>query len=295
MNWDWIYRGETRTLDDAARSKVSGSFIRLPDGCTHYELAGPQSAEPVVLVHGFSVPYFIWDPTFGDLVSAGHRVLRYDLIGRGYSDRPRLPYNMDLFVRQLADLLDGLGMQTVNLVGLSMGGAIAAAFSVQYPEHVRRLVLIDPVGTEPYRSSLLYRLAMVPGLSEVLLGLVSTRTIVDSFARDFFDPAEVERYREPYRDQIEFKGFRRAILSTVRHHMVDGFPEIYRLLGELSMPVLLIWGREDRTLPVAHSEPIRRLVPRTEFHIIEHAGHVPHAEQPGVVLPLLLHFLDGND
>ncbi len=98
MNWDFIFRGETRDLDESTRAGAGGSFIRLSDGCTHYELGGPENGEAVVLVHGFSVPYFIWDPTFQALTSSGFRVLRFDLYGRGFSDRPRLEYALDLFV-----------------------------------------------------------------------------------------------------------------------------------------------------------------------------------------------------
>ena len=295
MNWDWIYRDERRVLDSATRAGADGSFVNLPDGCTHYQLGGPELADPVVLVHGFSVPYFIWDPTFDALTAAGCRVLRYDQFGRGYSDRPNTRYNIELFVRQLHDLLDTLGLRKVDLIGLSMGGAVSSAFTVEYPECVRTLVLIDPIGTEPYRPNLIYRLALIPGVSELLLSMVSTQSIVDAFARDFFDPAEVERYREPYRAQVQFKGFRRAILSTVRNKVVDGFPAVYERLGKLEIPVMLIWGKEDRTLPIAQSESIRRLVPRVDFRAIENAGHVPHAEQPGIVHPMILEFLNSND
>ena len=86
-----LYTGfdrESETLTDAVRSQVSGSFLRLADGVVHYELAGPPptvlDARTVVLIHGFSVPYYIWDPTFEALAQAGFRVLRYDLYGRGY-------------------------------------------------------------------------------------------------------------------------------------------------------------------------------------------------------------------
>src|SRR5512135_2050203 len=106
MNWDFIYRGETRELDDAARASAGGSFIDLPQGRTHYELTGPADRRPVVLVHGFSVPFFVWDPTFEALAAAGQRVLRYDLFGRGYSDRPHAHYDLAFFARQLGDLLD---------------------------------------------------------------------------------------------------------------------------------------------------------------------------------------------
>ena len=75
--------------------------MQLSQGYVHYELGGPVGGEKVVLVHGLSVPYYIWDPTFDALTEAGFRVLRYDLYGRGFSDRPKLRYDADLFDEQL--------------------------------------------------------------------------------------------------------------------------------------------------------------------------------------------------
>ncbi len=291
MNWDFLYRGETRDLDDAARSAAAGSFALLPEGCTHYELAGPERETPVVLVHGFSAPYFVWDTTFESLRLAGRRVLRYDLLGRGYSDRPRVRYNLGLFLHQLGNLLDALGMQEVDLVGLSMGGLIASAFTVQNHGRVRRLALIDPIGTQPMPLNWLYRAALLPGLSEVIVSLLGTDKMVEGLARDFFDPSEVERFREPYRAQMQFRGFKRAIISTLRNKVVDGSPETYRRLGQLDTPVLLLWGKDDTTLPIKQSQSILALVPRAEFHAIENAGHVPNVEQPRQVNPILLNFL----
>ena len=292
MNWDFIYRGETRDLDDAARAAAGGSFIRLASGRTHYELAGPEDKFPVVLIHGFSVPYFIWDSTFSALVAAGHRVLRYDLMGRGYSDRPRVRYDLELFVAQLAELLHGLHIADVDLVGLSMGGVVATTFTARHPDRVRRLVLIDPIGTEPMPLNLLYRAALIPGVSEIALGLFGSEGMIQSLASDFFDPSEIERFRHQYRAQMQYRGFKRAILSTLRSGTVNGSPESYDALGRLATPVLLIWGRDDRTLPLSQSASILKCVPRAEFHIIDGAGHIPNVERPDVVHPLLLDFLE---
>ncbi len=294
MNWDWIYRGETRQIDEAVRAAAGGSFAVLPQGCTHYELAGPLNGRPVVLVHGFSAPYFIWDITFDRLASAGRRVLRYDLFGRGYSDRPHMRYNLDLFVRQLRTLLDALGMQQVDLVGLSMGGIISAAFTTRFPERVRRLALVDPIGTEPMPLSLLYKAALLPGVSELALSLVGTDSMVEGLARDFFDPEEVERFKGRYRAQMQYRGFKRAIISTLRNGVVNGSPEIYDQLGRLQTPVLLVWGAQDRTLPVAQSAGILKRVPRAQFETIDGAGHLPNCERPEVFHPILLKFLDNE-
>lgn len=294
MNWDFIYRGETKEIDDQVRASTSGSFIRLSDGFTHYELCGPDHGQTIVLVHGFSVPYFIFEPTFNFLIRASFRVLRYDLFGRGFSDRPNVKYNIDLFVNQLRELLDILNIKQVNLIGLSMGGAISSTFTVNFPQRVRRLILIDPIGIRPMPLSWIYKVAILPGISELILGLAGTEKMIQTAASDFFDPKHVEMFKDQYRVQLHYRGFKRAILSTLRNKTVDGFPEIYQRLGKLDIRVLLFWGRNDRTLPLAQSHEILSAVPHAEFHIIEDCGHIPHYEKPEEVNPILQQFLNSK-
>lgn len=144
---NYRFRGETQELDAAARAAAPGQFVTLTEGRTHYELAGPPDAPAVMLIHGFSTPYFIWDPTFVELVAAGFRVLRHDLFGRGYSARPDVVYDQILFDRQLGELLDALGLTApVHLVGLSMGSAIVVGFTARQPLRVSRLALLAPAG-----------------------------------------------------------------------------------------------------------------------------------------------------
>ena len=292
MNWDFIYRGETKDIDDDIRASTSGSFIRLSNGFTHYELGGPDSGKAVVFVDGFSVPYFIFDPTFSFLVNSGFRVLRYDLFGRGFSDRPHVKYNMDLFVSQLKELLDALDLKQVNLIGLSMGGAIASVFTVNFPEHVRKLALVDSIGTRPAPFSWINKAAMLPGISELILGMISTDRMVQSMASDFINPERVKMFQDQCRVQIQYRGFKRALLSTLRNKTVDGIPEVFQRLGKLDMPVLLIWGRNDQTLPLEQSRDILSAVPRAEFHVIENCGHIPHYEKPDEVNPIIKQFLN---
>ena len=294
MNWDFIYRGETKEIDDEVRASASGSFIRLSDGFTHYELSGPRNGQPVVLVHGFSVPYFVFDPTFSYLVGAGFRVLRYDLFGRGLSDRPYIRYNLNVFVGQLKELLDVLGFKQVHLIGLSMGGAIGSAFTVKFPDRVLKLILIDPVGIRPTPHSWIYKAASLPVLSELILGLAGTDRLVQTVAAGFFDPGHIKMFHDQYRVQMEYRGFKRAILSTLRNKTLDGFPEIYQQLGRLDLPVLLFWGQEDQTLPLEQSHDILSAVPRAEFHVIENCGHIPHYEKPEEVNPIISDFLNNQ-
>lgn len=286
------FRSETRELNDETRRLAGGSYTRLPNGVVHYELSNPIQERTVVLVHGFSVPYYIFDPTFEFLTQHNFRTLRYDLFGRGFSDRPDAEYDIDLFVTQLADLLDALGQsRPVSLVGLSMGGPITAAFTAQYPDRVEKLVLIDPAGAGNLLLGRVVRMVAVPGLGEAVLSLVGNGGRVGAIASRIFNKELVGHFWERYMLQLEYKGFRRAILSTVRNNMLGSFMETYRKVGALNKPALLIWGRHDTTVPLRHSDDLRAAMPGVEFHIIEDASHIPHYENPQETNAILLKFL----
>jgi pimeloyl-ACP methyl ester carboxylesterase len=285
------YLDETKELDETARQQADGSFVTLADGITHYELGGPEDGQPVVLVHGFSSPYFIFDNTFEFLVNSGFRVLRYDLMGRGYSDRPRIDYNIQLFVRQLKDLLDALGLGNVSLIGLSMGGAITAAFVSAYPEYVSKHVLIDPAGARQVSLPWILKALKMPIFGELALGLFGSVSMIKSIAADLFDPEAVEHFQKKYKIQMQYKGFKRAILSTMRNGMLDSFYETYARVGALQKSTLLFWGTNDTTVPFEYSKAILKAMPHAEFHAIENCGHIPHYEKPEIVNPILLEFL----
>lgn len=266
--------------------------MQLPDGVTHYELGNITRDQTVVLVHGFSVPYFIYDPTFHFLTQYGFRVLRYDLFGRGFSDRPHAHYNIELFVRQLTDLLDALRLiHPVNLVGLSMGGIVAAAFTTRCPERVRSLTLIAPAGVRPVVETPMLKMIKLPWLAEALLFIMGGEPFAKYNAKDFFDQRLVEHFLARYRVQMQYKGFLRAMLSSTRNGMLDSFMEIYRQVGRKNKPVLLFWGRNDITIPLAYSDDLCAALPNAEFHVIEKCGHIPHYEKPDEVNPILLEFL----
>lgn len=282
---------ETRELNETSRSETEGAFIELNDGITHYELGGDKNGTPIVLVHGFSVPYFIFDPTFEFLCKCGFLVLRYDLFGRGFSDRPYVNYDIHLFVRQLKDLLDALNIRKVHLLGLSMGGPITAAFIDQYPEYALSHVLIDPAGARVLRLSRLLKVGSLPVLGELILGLAGTAGMIRNIAADLFTAELVREFQERYKVQMQYKGFQRAILSTMRNRMLDSFLDTYERIGKLGIPTLILWGRQDATIPFEHSLDLLKSLPHAQLAVIENCGHIPHYERPSEVHPILLEFL----
>ena len=203
-----------------------------------------------------------------------------------------MKYNLDFFVKQLGDLLDALRLtHPVNLIGLSMGGPIAAAFTIRNPYRVDKLILIGPAGARPIELSPLLKAAKIPILADAFLTLTGTGFLVDSAANDFFDPELVSHFQSRYKVQMQYQGFGRAILSSIRNDMLGSFIDIYRGLGTIKKQVLLFWGRDDKTVPFEHSADLIAAIPQAEFHIIEHCGHIPHYEKPGEVNPILLKFL----
>jgi len=283
---------EKAILNDDVRSGLPGQFVELSKGTVHYELAGPNDAPTVVLVHGFSVPYYVWDPTFDALVDAGYRVLRFDLYGRGYSDRPNLEYSLDLFTEQLDELLRALDIgEPASLVGLSFGGPIVTAYANQHPNHVHSVILIDPQVSLVSAADIFPM--NVPVLGEIIMAVYVVPVMLPKTqTSDFYRTEGFPNWEDQYRDQMQYTGFRSALLSTTREMVeVDPIAE-YQTLGKAGFPVVLFWGKEDQTISPGEIAMLRKALPDHEFHAIDEAGHLPHYERPEVVNPLLIEFLE---
>jgi pimeloyl-ACP methyl ester carboxylesterase len=285
---------EKLAMDDVARQSsearaYGGSYVRLGQGVTHYELAGAEDATTVVLVHGFSVPYYIWDPTFDALTAAGFRVLRYDLYGRGWSDRPDVHYNPDLFDQQLFQLLGTFKIsEPVDIVGVSMGGPIVINFAARHPERVRKIALFDPAYGKGLTPPWPLR---APWVGDFLMDVQIAPTMAASQRDDFVHPERYAGYFASYTTQMRYKGFRRAILSTIRNFLSVDNTGAFAHVGSSGKPVLLIWGRADQDVPFAVSDDVRKALPQVEFHAIDDAAHVPFYEHPEIVNPVLIEFL----
>lgn len=280
-------------LNDKTRESVPGEFIQLSEGFVHYELDGPVEGDVVVLVHGFSTPLFVWNSTFERLVEEGFRVLRYDLYGRGYSDRPQTTYTMDLFVHQLFELVKQLGLtqNMINLVGLSMGGGICVVFADQYPDLIKKVSLIDPIGFSISRKILL-SILKIPVLNRLILKLyLGHNRIINAQKEDFFEYEKVDDYLDKYKEQMRYKGFLQAIRSTALNTPFTNLKETYERLGKRNLPMQLFWGEMDQTIPYPTSQKVCAAVPSIEFHTIKECGHMPQYTRPDEVNPLLVKFL----
>ncbi|WP_455205425.1 alpha/beta fold hydrolase [Kaarinaea lacus] len=288
----YIYASRSKPeIDEQARQAAPGNFIRLSNGIVHYEMAGPETAKTVVLVHGLATPSFIWDNNFNALVSAGFRVLRYDHYGRGFSDRPDMVYDRDLYDQQLLELLQKLGVKPpVYLVGESMGGAVAVVFTDRHADMVAKLALIAPAGF-PIEESLTIRLAKLPIIGDYLMALFGDWAVLAEVNEAFVHPEKLPEFEKKFKLPLQYAGFQRAMLSTLRYLDMNGLSETYYRIGKQQIPVLLLWGRKDQVLPFENSAKVKAAIPHLLFRDIDGAGHNLGYEFPEVVNPILQDFL----
>ena len=287
----WARDPEHRTLDDAARRGAPGRFVRLADGVTHYETAGPDTGRVVVLAAAFSVPAYLSDSLYQRLGRSGFRAIRFDYYGRGWSDRLDTVYDLDLFGRQIGGLLDSLHVTgPVDLAGLSFGAAIVTNFADQHPDRVRTLIYINPVFNTGRQLPPQERSALAWDWYMVVRG--GTEEMATGQLYDFLHPERFPDWVARYRVQQEFKGTReawrrtRAAIAVAPHQ-----DEQIRRVGAQPRPVLVVWGRQDEGAPFTESDTLLAMMPRATLVPVDSAGHLPHLEQPDVVLPAVVRFL----
>ena len=269
----FYFQFSLKTLTPEVRAKLPGEFIQLEDGVVSYYWKGPENGDIVVLVHGLSTPKFVWDGNVDALAEIGKRVLVYDHLGRGFSDRPDIVYDGDLYTRELMNLLDALHVtQPVNLVGYSMGGGNVIGFAARYPEKVKKLILIAPAGYVPSYEGLA-KLIFAPGLGEWLMAMVGKKEML----ADIVEAVEAGKARpdmvEKFEEQFQYRGYLDSILSTMRNYPMYDLSTEYEKVGRSRIPTFAIWGTDDQVVPFSTSENVKTAIPHIKIFPIKGAGH----------------------
>lgn len=189
-----------------------------------------------------------------------------------------------MYRTQLHDLITSLKLKTpVHLAGVSFGGLVVTDFTVNHPDLVDKIILIDPV----YSRNRLDKSEFITNYEMAL----DHEKQASGQLEDFKYPEKFPGWVDKYKVQMKYKGFRHALISTRKNYYGDITISNYQRLGSLQKKVLLIWGKEDVTVPFHFSDSIRKLVP-VDFFPVEDARHLPHLEKPALVNLKIISFLE---
>ena len=258
--------------------EAGGRRLRLLD-------LGGGKATPVVLVHGFGADLNSWMFT-QPVLAEGRRAVALDLPGHGGSAKQVGAGDAETLAAAVADALDALDLGRVHLVGHSLGGAVAIAFAGAQSDRVATLTLIAPVGLGAEINA-----AFIDGF--VRAG--RRREAQEVLALLVRDPAMVSRAM--VEDVLRYKrldGVAAALDTIARAWFPDGRQalDLRPALAALSAPAQLIWGSDDRIIPLAHAEA---LAGKLTVHIVDDAGHLPHMEKTGEVNRLIGRFIAASE
>nr|WP_042194547.1 alpha/beta fold hydrolase [Kibdelosporangium sp. MJ126-NF4]CEL21397.1 Alpha/beta hydrolase fold [Kibdelosporangium sp. MJ126-NF4]CTQ96036.1 Alpha/beta hydrolase fold (EC 3.8.1.5) [Kibdelosporangium sp. MJ126-NF4] len=226
------------------------------------------SGSPVVLVHGHPFDRSMWQPQV-ERFAADHRLIVPDL--RGYGESTVVPgkTTLDVFARDVADLLDRLGVEEFVLGGLSMGGQIVMDFYRQFPDRVLGLLLADTF----------------PG-AETPAGVRDRNAMADRLLREGMGP---------YADEVQWKmvapgNDSEHVMRMMKNAPPEGAaaalrgraerPDYTDVLRGVTVPTLVAVGRLDEYTPVDEAERMRALIPGSVLAVIEGAAHMPNIERP---------------
>jgi pimeloyl-ACP methyl ester carboxylesterase len=270
----------------AAHADV-GRVIDLPGGDLQVREDGPRNASTVVLLHGFACSIGWWEDVIPAL-ARDHRVLTFDLLGHGGSEKPREGYGMEQQARRVAAALDRLDVRRATVVGHSMGGIVATALREQRPQLVSSLVFLDSApDDDDSKLPFTARLGTVPVLGEAI-----RRVVPDELVRQGLESAFAEGFDVPDRFVDDFNDMTYTSYDDSRSASSDYRKEagLDERLARERVPLLVLWGSQDDIAEPSSAQDFRK-VPGARIVVLDGVGHSPHVEKPAETARLIRNFL----
>jgi pimeloyl-ACP methyl ester carboxylesterase len=259
----------SRFVDDGHGAKI------------HYRDEGSRDGPALLLIHGSNSMLQTWEPLVA-LLGDKYRLISLDLYGHGLTGpNPTGAYDADTNIAAAVRVLDTVGVDKAYWVGNSMGGWLTWRAGLSVPERTSGLVLIDAAGAQveqkiqPYLGA---RLAQ-SSIGQILLPEITPRFLVKSSLEENFARPELltEELVDRYWELLRFPGNRKAAVDRGK---TPREPEKWAEVGSLKMPVLLLWGEQDKVIPLSHARAFAAAIPGSKLITYADAGHLPMEETP---------------
>lgn len=274
-------------------AEAPSAFVEIDGMNVHYRDEGdPLDSIPLVLIHGTSSSLHTFD-AWVKLLKPQKRVVRMDLPGFGLTGPfPDRNYAIDRYIDFLKKFLASRGIEHCILGGNSLGGSIAWEFALARPEMVDKLILIDAAGYPKKSTSvpLGFALARTPVFNK-LLRYITPRFLVRSSVENVYaDKSKVSKALvNRYFDLTLRAGNRQALVDRMK----AGFDTLrVARIKSIQAPTLVLWGEQDRLIPVASAYRFHEDLPNDTLVILHNNGHVPMEESPEESVKALLNFID---
>lgn len=282
---------DERDLLEESPLKDWGSYINLSGSEIFVVEKG--EGENIIFANGIAAPVYTWRKVIPSL-SKNFHIYALDYKGTGFSEKPKQGYSIDEFSKEILELMKCKKIDKAILVGNSLGGEVSLNFAIRYPEKVKALILIDTAGYQCNKeiTALLVRLIRFKAAGKLIRRLASKR-----FARkiikwalyndDLISKEMVNAYYNPMRTEGAIEAFIQLVknLSFTEFH--------YDKVKEITVPTLIIWGSEDKWIPVSDAYKFHRDIKNSKLIILEHCGHAPQEEKPEEVSKLIKEFVEG--
>ncbi len=285
------------TAPPEALADPDSRFAEIGGLTVHYKTAG--GGEPAfILLHGFGASVYSWHAVMEPL-GRGGMVLAYDRPAFGLTERPMAwtghnPYGLDANIDLLLQLMDYSNFRQAILIGNSAGGTLAMNFALAHRDRVLALILVDPAvygGGPPTWLSPILTLPQMRHLGPLIARQIKTRG-PELLRMAWHDPSKITPATEAaYEEPLRVNNWDLALWFLTAAGSDTG---IARRLGELTLPVLVVTGDDDRIVPTEQSVRLAGELPSAELAVIPDAGHVPHEEQPEAFLKAVGEFLQNS-
>ena len=285
VNWDDVY--------SLIPHSENSNFVSVDGARVHYQEFGDQTKPTILLIHGYTASLYVWKTVAPMLADAGFHVVALDLLGFGYSDKPSwFDYSISSQARIIARFMNRLGIGRATIAGSSYGGAVAATVALDYPERVEKLVLVDTVCNDNLKNHPILRLAAIRGIGEALTPfLIDSRAFQRHRMRGTLAKANhalitsdrVESILRP----LTAADAHHSLLATSRAWSASRIEEDAHLINQ---PTLIVWGEDDKVIPVEDGYTLHREILNSRFVILKDCGHVPQEEKSDIFVELVTEF-----
>lgn len=294
--WKMLAREREISWDDVMENVPHSDhshFVEVDGMHVHYQEFGERHNPTLLLIHGYTASTYVWVTTAPMFAANGFHVIAVDLIGFGYSSKPSwFDYTIASQARVIERLLNRLGIGSATVIGSSYGGAVAATLTLDYPERVEKLVLVDGVINDEVKNHPILRLANLRGVGEILTPflldskMLAKQRMYGTLAPENHHLINQERVDSVVRP-LKAADAHHSVLTAARNWDANRIEQDAYLINQ---PTLIIWGDNDTVIKIHNGYKLHDSILNSRFVIFNQCGHVPQEEKPELFAEVVTDF-----